>query len=80
MWECRPLNSLGEGVHQSVHAYSLLLGSKRHEFNHSAGKAEHYPRQGYRLREVCAFLGNAEDGTLPFGTQVAPQRPHSPEL
>lgn len=46
MWECRPLNSLGEGVHQSVHAYSLLLGSKRHEFNHSAGKAEHYPRQG----------------------------------
>lgn len=29
------------------------------------------------LREVCAFLGNAEDGTLPLGTYVAPQRRHS---
>lgn len=36
--------------------------------------------KAYSLREVCAFLGNAEDGTLPFDTQVAPQRPHSPEL
>lgn len=25
-------------------------------------KASHYPRQGLRLRMVCASLGNAEDG------------------